>query len=294
MHRTPRFLRGQILAGCAVFAAGIAGMLGLIPALADYTYAIVWWGLLAVIDAWNSYRRGVSLWFGRERQFLLITVPASVLLWLLFELLNLAAPQWRYHGGVESIAGQVLFGFAAFATVIPIVVEGYWLIAEVFCVPHSLRLAVRDHRLLIPAAGCILLSAPAYNKLFWFNQGIWLAPALLLVPFVPLTECDGWGRFLLRMAVTGLVAGFFWECLNFWARTHWEYLILPNAPHLFAMPLAGYLGFIPFAFTVLAFYEWLARIRPRVFTGICLYSAAFAGLYVLTVIYVKRGLWISP
>lgn len=276
----------QVVAGVLIFAAAF------IPPLADYTYPITWWGLLLIVDAWNERRRGLSLWRGRLKHFLLITIPVSVLFWLLFEILNLAAPQWRYKGSLTDLSFQVLFGFVAFATVIPIMVESYWLVDGKFCVPEGFAGWFRSRRLVSIIIGMLFVTVPFFNAVFWFNQGIWLAPALVLLPFTDPGWCAHARRFVAALAASGLLAGFFWELFNYRARTHWEYLILPGAPHLFQMPLPGYIGFIPFALTALVVYERQLRLPARMATSALLYVAALGGLYVLTSIYVHRGLWL--
>ncbi len=273
---------------------GVAAMAGLIPVLENYTYPMVWWGLLPIVDAFNYRRRGLSLWRGRARHFLLITIPVSVLFWLLFEAFNLAAPQWRYKGGIDNLHAEVLFGFIAFATVIPIMVESYWLASGPFCLPESFAAVFRRWRGAAIVIGVMFGAVPFFNRLFWFNQGMWLAPGLVLLPFAKSPPCSRTSRFVIALAASGLVAGFSWEMLNYWARTHWEYLILPAAPHLFQMPLLGYTGFIPFALTSMIVYERQLRLRARLLTGVLLYVAAFGALYFLTIVYVNRGLWLLP
>src|SRR5690242_13652418 len=121
-----RMVRASVVAGVLLALVGAAGMAGLIPAIGEFTYPIVWWGLLLVIDALNRIKTGATLW---NRHFWLIVMPASVIFWLVYEFLNLFAPQWRYTGGIRSLPAQILFGFAAFATVIPIMVECFRLVA---------------------------------------------------------------------------------------------------------------------------------------------------------------------
>jgi hypothetical protein len=282
----------QVLIGCLICGIGVAAMAGLIPPLAEYTYPIVWWGLLLLVDRYNARRHGVSLWHGRTRHFLLVTIPVSALFWVLFEILNLAAPQRRYKGGIDNLHAQVFFGFIAFTTVIPIMVESYWLAGGRFCMPAAFSQFFRKWRAASILAGLLFAAIPLFNGVFWFNQGIWLAPALVLLPFTNVRPCESAGRFVRAVVLSGLLAGFFWELLNYWARTHWEYLILPGAPHLFQMPLPGYLGFIPFALTALVVYEQQLRIPPRLAISALLYAGAFAALYVLTTIYMHRGLWL--
>ncbi len=281
-----------MIAGVLLLVAGACATVGYAPPLADYTYAIFWWGLLLIVDAFNERRHGLSLWRGRSGAFLGITIPISTLFWLLFELLNLASPQWRYRGGIDNLHAQVLFGFISFATVIPIMVESYWMIGGEFCLPAAFSRAFRRWKWLSILCGLVLAAIPLFNRVFWFNQGIWLAPAFVLLPFTHARPCPRPGRFAAALAGSGLLAGFFWELLNFPARTHWEYMILPRAPHLFQMPLPGYIGFIPFALTALVAYERQSRIPARAVNALLLYGAALAILYLLTGAYVRRGLWL--
>jgi len=271
---------------------GLAAMAGLIPSLTAYTYPIVWWGLLLIVDGWNQRRHSLTLARTGWTHFLSITVPVSVLFWLFFELLNLPSPQWRYRGGIASIVEQSLFGFVAFATVLPIMAESWWLIAGSYCLPPGFAAVFRRWRVPSIVLGLVFAALPYFNHYFWLNQGMWLSPALILLPFARTDECARPGRFITALVVSALLAGFFWEMLNYGAQTHWEYLILRGAPHLFQMPVPGYIGFIPFALTSLVVYELQRRIPARPVTGIALYAAALTILYVLTGIYQQRGLWV--
>jgi hypothetical protein len=53
---------------------------------------------------------------------------------------------------------------------------------------------------------------------------------------------------LLSLFLAGAVCGFLWEFWNYWAETKWIYTLpfLQN-PKIFEMPVAGFLGFLPFA-----------------------------------------------
>jgi hypothetical protein len=273
---------------------GIAAMAGFAPALVNYTYAITWWGLLTVIDEWNWRRRRLSIWRECPLRFFLVTAPFSVAFWLIFELLNLASPQWRYRGDLTSIGEEAIFGFVSFATVTPIIVEFHWLTAGSFHLPSDvLRFIRRNERLLI-AGGILLLLLPLFHHTFWLNQGMWIAPAFLVIPLVALSAGPTTvGRTAREIAVTGILSGIAWELLNWFSRSHWEYLILPTTPHLFQMPVIGYLGFIPFAFAALICYEAGRQMPMRPAILVCLWATTLSVLYALTVIYNQRGLWIS-
>lgn len=264
-------------------ALGAAARAGAVPRIADYVYPALWWGALLLIDAWNERRRGLTLW---SAQTFVVLLPVSVLFWLYFEALNLASPQWRYAGGLRSPVLQTVFGFIAFATVIPITVEFWWAVAGPVCVPVRLRHAGPA---LITAA--VLTAIPFFNHVFWWNQGMWLAPAIALLPFAPARSCGPSGSYVARLIAAALLMGFVWECFNYGARTHWEYLILPSAPHLFEMPVPGYVGFIPFMAAGHVIFEWQRRIPPRPVVAMALYAVALVGLWALTVRYLEVGLW---
>lgn len=261
--------------------------------LANYTYPIVWWIVLPAVDWWNYRRSGLSMWRGNGFHFLGIVLPASTIVWLFFELLNLPAPQWRYGGDIGGMWPKVLFGFVAFATVIPIMVESWWLVAgRRQCLPAEWLKFCREHARALLVLAVVFAAIPFFNDVFWFNQGMWLIPALVLLPFTPVEEC-GVRPFGRAIVLSGLLAGLAWESINYPARTHWEYLILPDWPHLFHMPVLGYLGFIPFALSMLAVYQYLQTLKPTWWLVALLYGVAFAGLYWLTGVYVEQGLWRS-
>ena len=278
--------------GIALLALGLCGLANLAPALADFAYPLCWWGLLPLLDLWNERRRGLSLWRGQALRFFGILAPLSALFWLFFELLNLPTPQWRYRGGIYGVPFQALYGFVAFATVIPIVMECWWICGGAFRVPGGLARVAQRRRWLWLFAAVALAALPFFNHVWWWNQAMWVVPALALLPFTALKAEARGSRFALTMTGAGLLSGFLWECLNYRAATHWEYLIMTAAPHLFRMPLAGYIGFVPFAFTALVVYEWSLGLKPGLLMSAILYGVTLAGLCLLTVEYLRRGLWL--
>jgi hypothetical protein len=273
--------RAQVIAGVLIAAIGVAGMAGAIPPLRSYTYPIVWWGLLMIIDAWNWRRHRQSLWRGEPQRFFGVTLPVSVLFWILFEALNLMAPQWRYRGSIEGVQWKVLYGFACFSTVVPIVMECWWMLGGPACIPQRLEEFARRRKTLLISLGILVLAVPFFNDVFWFNQGMWLAPALLLLPFAPPPVCRSPEPFAAGWVAGSISAGLLWEAINFPAQTGWQYLILPDAPHLFEMPLPGYLGFVPFGLSVLAVYEAQRRLPVRWWLAAAVYLSAFAALYAI-------------
>ena len=270
----------QLTAGAAVFTAGAAGVAAGYRPIAAFAYPILWWGLLPALDAVHFLRWGSSPMRRDWRFFLGITIPASVLFWLMYEYLNVAFPQWGYRGELEGRLVQTAFGFASFATVIPILVELYWLFGGPD--PKMWRAGARFQKGFVAVGGLFLL-APVLTDWFWVNQAAWVGPAILLLPFAGLA-----GRATIPAA---LASGFLWELLNYWSTTKWHYTIHPEWPKLFEMPLAGYLGFVPFAFSTLAVSVVLQRLKPRAATVLALWIAAAAAMYGLTILYAQGGFW---
>jgi hypothetical protein len=272
--------RAQLLAGATVFMAGAVGVAAGYRPIAAFSYPILWWGLLTALDAVHYLRWRTSPMRRDWRHFAGITAPASVLFWLTYEYLNLAFPQWDYTGYLEGRFLESAIGVLSFATVIPIMVELHWLFAG----PEPQLRPVRVPReLLFVAAGALALALPVLTNWFWINQAAWAGPALLFLPYAGLAG--------LAAVPTALVAGFGWELLNYWSLTKWHYTIHPDWPRLFEMPLLGYLGFVPFAFSTLALYVLLLRVRPRAPTVAALWVAAAAAMLVLTVVWAERGFY---
>lgn len=260
--------------------------------LLNYLYPIAWWIVLPCLDALNYRWRGESLWRGQARHFFLITFPLSVIYWTGFEVLNLFFPQWRYVGGIRTLSVQVAFGAVAFATVIPIMVECYWLVAGRICVPAGLERAAARHTPAFLIAGLLCLLTPLVSDFFWVNQVMWIGPAIMLLPYAQKKACRDGRSFWMGIVFGSLLAGLLWEAINFQAQTRWQYSIEMQQPHLFEMPVFGYLGVIPFGVSTLIVYEWQRRISATRSTGLALYVIALGTLWIMTRIYVDRGLWV--
>jgi hypothetical protein len=262
-----------------------------------FAYPILWWGLLACLDAGSAWRWGVSPMRRDWRHFCGVTVPVSVLYWLIYEYLNLAFPQWRYEGNLYGAAAQTAFGFISFATVVPILIEIYWfLVGPVrgWNLGEQVAVQVKRWPWVHILAGIALTLLPVANGWFWLNQTAWIGPAIALFPFV--TRHSGGleaRRLAVYVTISGLLSGFLWELMNYWAITKWIYTIHPDWLRVFEMPLLGYLGFVPFAFSTLAVYEVQFRLPARWPVVAILYLGAIAAMASIVVLYTGRELWIE-
>jgi hypothetical protein len=66
----------------------------------------------------------------------------------------------------------------------------------------------------------------------------------------------------VRLLLAGLICGVFWESWNWLAGARWVYTIpYLSQPRIFAMPLAGYGGFPPFAVECWVFMATVSLLR---------------------------------
>jgi hypothetical protein len=115
-----------------------------------------------------------------------------------------------------------------------------------------------------------VLPAPVRPWTFGF---VWLGFILLLEPLNYRAGrpslIGAWSRgdrgLVYRWLLAGLACGLLWEFWNYWAVGKWQYVGVPVFPavRLFEMPLAGYLGFPPFALEAFAMYHFVRPLALR-------------------------------
>jgi hypothetical protein len=229
----------------------------------------LWLGYSLAVDSLVYHRKGNSLltrnpavWAG------LFFVSAPV--WWLFELLNLRMQNWLYLG-VERFS-TIQYAFLStwsFSTVMP----------AVFGTAELVRTWKPIEKFV---SGPGIPETPVFLKGL-LTAGVFMLTIMLIWPkiFFPLLWISLWcilealnkmigNRSLLddlfrgdwrrpfSLALGCLICGFFWEMWNFYSYPQWVYRI-PYADwfHIFEMPLAGYLGYIPFSLELFAVYNLL-------------------------------------
>ncbi len=235
-----------------------------------YTFFPLWLGYILFVDALNVARSGSSILTRSWRRFLAL-FPLSAAFWWVFEWVNDVVQNWHYLSDQPYPAiVRNLLATLYFCTVLPAVLET----AELFASFPRLRprLARGEPAPRLPAAWAIRLMAVGVvllaAALRFPGQAfvlIWLFLIFLLDPINNLAGrpsafghllARDW-RFLVALPLAGLFCGFFWEMWNIHALPQWYYTIpfIDRAPHLFAMPLPGYLGYLPFALELYAMYQ---------------------------------------
>lgn len=227
-----------------------------------YTYTPLWTGFIFLLNAlaqWLHGRSPLSLHRGR---FLLL-FPTSSLFWWFFEYLNRFTANWLYQplaafGEVE----YYLHGSLAFSTVLPALLSMRALIggsaggldAQWADGPRGHLPSGRASGWTLAGVGLggfVLLGLFPHYCFPW----LWIGPLLVLWglfrafgaddPLAPVERRD-W-RFPFSWAFAGLACGFFWELWNSLSLAKWQYAVpLFQGWKLFEMPLAGYIGYLPF------------------------------------------------
>ena len=256
--------------GCALFDHLNPGVSAAARRVSVHATAVCWWGYILFVDAWIRRIKGESLLTARRGEFA-VMLPLSVLLWVPFEFYNFHLANWHYEGlsphRIERIAG----GAAAFATVLPgVLLTSEWLDAKgVFRNLRIEPLRVNDRLLygmLLFGVACatLPLMLPKSTARYAFAP-VWIGYVFMLDPInrsngAPSLLRDFERGSLAKPAslfLAGLICGFWWESWNWFSAAKWIY-DAPFTPEIrfFEMPMAGFLGFAPFAWELYAMYHF--------------------------------------
>lgn len=283
-----------------VFAAATAGLVFLVEPIPSWYYHLAWWSYVVAADDLNRRLGGRSLLRDRPRRFLWLAA-VSVLWWTLFEAINLRLGNWYYVMDTPSRVLRWTAGIAAFATVLPGIVETLALVENL---GRLRRVRVGPLRWTpTKERACLALGATSFAlPLLWpdlFFPLTWGSFVFLIEPwnrrharrsFLRDLEAGEAGPFC-RTLLAGLVCGVLWETWNFWARSKWIYTVpVFEEAKLFEMPLLGFLGFPPFAVECLVLlrflsawsrrHAWTASPPARV-AAVLLGGAATVGVFAL-------------
>ncbi len=243
-----------------------------------YTFFALWFGFVLVLDGLNVARRGDSPLTRNPARFAAMFAISS-LLWWAFEGLKVPVQNWHYVvDHPYSPLAFILLATLNFSTVLPAVMEVAELLSSFPALRPRLtppatgpRLSRRAAALLI-AVGALSLVLPFLYPHYAFGL-VWLCLIFLIDPINNLAGrksafghlLAGDWRFIVTLPLAALICGFFWEMWNYFALPKWYYTVpfVDAAPHLFEMPLPGYLGYLPFALEMFAMYQFVLLIFRR-------------------------------
>jgi hypothetical protein len=233
----------------------------------EHTFCLPWVGYILLINAWCLQRSGRSLLTDNPRRFAGL-FALSALFWWFFEYLNRFVQNWHYVGAAEySAPAYILLASLAFATVLPAVLSTHRLLLTFAVFDPGLSGLAAWSRVDAHGTAWILLFVAAASLALlgiypdYLFATVWFAPLLILVAlrrlsgrrtlFSPLAKGD-W-RPIVTAGAAALICGFFWELWNFHSLVRWEYAVpYVDRYHIFAMPILGYGGYLPFGLQCLA------------------------------------------
>jgi hypothetical protein len=256
-----------------VFVVATVGLALLAEPFLSWYYQWAWWSYILAADALDRRLAGRSLLRDEPRRFLYLAT-VSVALWTFFEALNLRLGNWYYVMDHPLRSVRWAGGVVAFATVLPALVETEALLRHLGILRSVPVVPLRwnGSRTL----GCLTVGVACFAlPLVWpdrFFPLTWVSFILLLEPWnrrhAPASRLQeleqGEAAPTLRWLLAGLVCGALWEGCNYWARVKWVYTVPGfESLKLFEMPLAGFLGFPPFALECAAVLGFLDGIGLR-------------------------------
>ena len=253
----PAVIGARIAAGFLLLVPGWIAIWTTTGYLNPIAFALLWTG--AALLMWTAARA----YPGVRRHLALAAL--SVPLWWYFEAVNGRTANWEYLGRDQyNDLAYAAFASISFATVVPA------LVAATAMIGRLTRLATetdggahlitsRAWPVWMVGAGIVAEAATlALPELFY--PLVWVAPFLVLDGLVAAAggrsiiadlAAGVWERAAV-IAGAGLLCGGLWEFWNFWAHPKWVYDVpLLDFVPIFEMPLLGYGGYIPFAWSVL-------------------------------------------
>lgn len=252
--------------GLAVLVAAEILMVRGIEPISMYFTPIAWSAYILIADGAVFAVRGRSRLHDAPGEFGR-TAMLSVPLWLIFEAYNLRLVNWTYVG-LPSEPIVLWLGYAwAFATITPGIFETADLIEALdWFVDVQPRVLSRAAELSIALVGtaCLILPLVLPKAIAAYLFGlVWVGFLFLLDPInkrlgLPSLLGDlavGRTSRFWSLMISGWVCGWLWEFWNYWASAKWHYIFpIMQRSKIFEMPVAGYLGFLPFALECFVMY----------------------------------------
>jgi hypothetical protein len=237
-----------------------------------YFTPIVWTAYLLLADAMVQSISGRSRLHDKPKTFVR-TALLSIPLWLIFEAYNLRLANWTYVGVPMNWAAALLAYGWSFATITPAIFETADLVEAFgwFKPARSIQFsATAENSMVAFGAACLIvpLVLPRHIAGYLFVL-VWVGFTFLLDPINHRLGrpsllgdlLEGRRSRFYSLFISGWICGWFWEFWNYWAAAKWHYIFPIMQRHkIFAMPVVGYLGFLPFALECFVMYTTATSI----------------------------------
>lgn len=230
----------------------------------------LWLGYILSVDGLVFMRKGSSLLKRSFKGFLLLFV-FSVPFWWLFELFNEVLQNWNYLGRDYFTDFEYgLFASLNFSTVLPAVFISAELVSTLKIRAFEKPFLKTGPKLPLLFSlsgwimlGLLLLWPQIFFPLVWISVYFIIEPVNYWLGYKTLLQFTKKGNWqpVWNLWAGVLICGFFWEMWNFYSFPKWTYeLPYLDFPEVFEMPLAGYLGYLPFSLELFALYNLLVGV----------------------------------
>ena len=248
--------------------------LPLFESIQRFTFTPLWLVYILVINALSFHRTGHCCLTDRTAYFIWL-FPLSAAFWWSFEYLNRFVSNWYYIGVSDLSPWQYFLQCTlSFSTVLPAILSTSELLNTFPRISNGLDTFPKFHitKPQFCAWFLINISVSALMGLAIWPQYlfslVWLIPISLITglhlltgqpPLLSEISTGNWQR-IWRLAIAGLICGFFWEMWNINSLAHWKYNV-PYVHHfmIFEMPLIGYAGYLPFGIVCGLFVDFIMK-----------------------------------
>ena len=224
-----------------------------------YTFSPLWFGYIVVVNAWIQSRSGKCPMLEKPKLFLAL-FPVSAVFWWVFEYYNRFVQNWIYLNSDVSAVEYFVHATIAFSTVLPAV----YSTAEALLTFPGLQRAMTGPKLKFKQGKGLALAVLGVCTVAFLLIGVfprilypllWTGPFLIWLALSALAgDPEDFGRVekgdwrkVWSWALAALICGFFWEMWNSHSLAKWIYQVpYLHGGLIFEMPLAGYLGYLPF------------------------------------------------
>ncbi len=275
--RAARRVPAHAVAGLAILIGAESLLFAGFDPVRTFFTPIAWTGYILLADGAVFSLTGRSQLTTNGAEFFRCAV-LSIPIWLVFEAYNVRLKNWAYVGLPDALPLRLLGYGWSFATILPALFEtSDLLLALTRPRPRPSPAAGRDAEGASPGTQvasftfgglCLALPllVPPFIAPYLFGL-VWIGFVFLLAPvsaslgrWSPFADSGHGGRArLVSLLVGGLACGLLWEFWNYWAGARWIYTFpMFQDRKIFEMPLAGFLGFPPFAVECFLMYDLLA------------------------------------
>jgi len=265
--------------GVCMLLLGELGLFTQFAPLFQWHFHLIFFGLILLVDSLVELIKGKSLISDNFGKFLLLLVLSAVFWWI-FEVINIYLSSWVMPGqGFALTWSEFLIRSLRYMTYLTLIFEFAELIRSLrLFEKYKLKHKHKISRLLIVSfifLGFASFVLPAVWPKYFFAL-VWLAFFFLLDPINYLHGepslikhfKDRRIGVILSLATAGLICGLLWEYFNFYNPGGWSYTIpFVGFLKIYEMPILGYLGYIPFAFSLYSMYHFFKHYMKKIEKG---------------------------